>query len=172
MAVGMWHRLDQTGRNLLPFGTTIGFMLLAMTPLHLPGFSTVAPPLALVAVFYWAIHRPDLLRPSIVFMIGVLHDLLSGAPLGMAPLVFVLVYWALLTQRRFFRGSSFLLLWFGFAMVAAGAAAVQWAAYSLIAAVVLDFRAAGFQALVAIAIFPLPAWGLMRIHRAFLNEEG
>ncbi|WP_119679022.1 rod shape-determining protein MreD [Indioceanicola profundi] len=172
MAVGMWHRLDQTGRNLLPFAITVAMMLVSMAPMRLPGFSTVAPPLTLIAVFYWAIHRPDLLRPSIAFLIGLLQDLLSGAPLGMTPLVLTLCYWVLITQRRFFLGSSFLLLWWGFAMVAGAASLVQWAAYSLMEATVLDVKPAVFQALVAIAIFPAPAWILMRIHRAFLNEEG
>lgn len=172
MAVGIWHRIDQTGRNLLPFAVTVAMMLVAMVPIRLPGFSMVAPPLTLIAVFYWAIHRPDLLRPSVVFLVGLLQDLLSGAPLGMTPLVFTLCYWVLITQRRFFLGGSFAMLWWGFALVAAGVAAVQWAAYSVIEVTLLDARPALFQALVAIAIFPAPAWILMRVQRAFLNEEG
>lgn len=172
MAVGIWHRLDQTGRNLLPFGITVAMMLVSMAPTRLSGFATVAPPLALISVFYWAIHRPDLLRPSIAFLIGLLQDLLSGAPLGMTPLLFTLCYWVLITQRRFFLGSSFPMLWWGFSLVAGAASLVQWGAYSLIQATMLDIRPAAFQALVAISIFPVPAWILMRIHRAFLNEEG
>ncbi|MFC7333438.1 rod shape-determining protein MreD [Rhodocista pekingensis] len=171
MAVGIWHRLDQTGRHLLPLGTTVLFMLVGMTPTQIPGLVQVAPPLMLMAVVYWAVHRPDLLRPTLVFLLGVLNDLLGGAPLGMTALVFVLAYWLLLTQRRFFLGNSFLLLWIGFTMVALGAAAVQWAVYSLMAAELLTFRAAGFQVMLATAVFPLAAWVLMRLHRAFLMEE-
>ncbi|MFM2045402.1 MAG: putative rod shape-determining protein MreD [Pseudomonadota bacterium] len=172
MAVGIWHRLDQTGRNILPVALTVVMMLVAMVPVPLPGYSVVAPPLALMAVFYWTIHRPDLLRPLAAFLIGLLQDLLSGAPLGMTPLIYTLVYWLLINNRRFFLGSGFAMLWWGFALVAAGASVVQWAAYSLIQATVLDMTVLAFQTLVAIAIFPLPAWALMRAHRAFLNDEG
>lgn len=169
MAVGIWQKLDHTGRNLLPFAVTVLMMLLAMAPTQVPGLSALAPPLTLMAVFYWAIHRPDLLRPIVVFLIGLLQDLLSGLPLGLSALVFTLAYWAVLTQRRFFLGNSFLLLWWGFGMVAFAAAAVQWIVYSLSFVTVLTVRPVLFQAMLAIAIFPLPAWLLMRIHRAFLS---
>lgn len=169
MAVGIWQKLDQTGRNLLPFAVTVLMMLVAMAPTHVPGLAAIAPPLTLISVFYWAIHRPDLLRPSVVFVLGVLQDLLTGMPLGLSALVFTIAYWVVLTQRRFFLGNSFLLLWWGFGMVALSAAAIQWAVYSLTFVTVMGVRPAAFQALLAIAIFPLPAWLLMRLHRAFLS---
>ncbi len=169
MAVGIWQKLDHTGRNLLPFAVTVLLMLVAMAPTHVPGLGMVAPPLTLISVFYWAIHRPDLLRPSVVFVLGVLQDLLTGLPVGLSALVFVIAYWVVLTQRRFFLGNSFLLMWSGFAMIAAAAAVIQWAVYSLSQVTLVGFKPAGFQALLAIAIFPLPAWVLMRLHRAFLS---
>lgn len=174
MAVGIWHRLDQTARNLLPPAVTVGLMLVSMTPTQLPGWSAVAPPLALMSLFYWAIHRPDLLRPSVVFLIGALQDLLSGMPLGLTPLVFILSYWLLLTQRRFFLGTSFLMQWMGFAMVAAGTAAVQWAVFSLTLVTVLDARPVLVQAGLAVALFPVFALFFQRLHRAYLSgvEDG
>ncbi|WP_114395407.1 rod shape-determining protein MreD [Oleisolibacter albus] len=169
MAVGVWHRLDQTARHLLPSASTVLLMLVGMVPMQLPGWSSVAPPLALMSIFYWAVHRPDLLRPSVVFLIGVLQDLLSGTPLGLTPLAFVLSYWLLLTQRRFFLGTSFLVLWYGFALVAFGAGAVQWAVFSLIAVDLLDARPVAMQALLATVLFPIPAALFQRLHRAYLS---
>ncbi|HYE48286.1 MAG TPA: rod shape-determining protein MreD [Azospirillaceae bacterium] len=169
MAVGVWQRLDQTGRNLLPFAVTILLLLVGMVPTQLPGYAAVAPPLVVMSVYYWAIHRPDLLRPSVAFLIGVLHDLLSGTPLGMTPLVLVLAYWVTLTQRRMFLGDSFAWLWLGFAMVSVGTALVQWVVYSLMHAQLFDAGPVAVQAVLAIGVFPLPAWVLMRIHRTFLS---
>ena len=169
MAVGIWQRLDQAGRNTVPFAVTIGSMLVAMAPMQMPGYASVAPPLTLMSVFYWAIHRPDLLRPLVVFMIGVVQDLLGGGPVGLTPLIFMIAYWVVLTQRRFFLGTSFLLLWLGFALVMGGAALVQWLVFSLVHTDLMDFRPPLFQALLAIAVFPVPAWILMRLHRAFLS---
>jgi rod shape-determining protein MreD len=169
MAVGVWQRLDQSGRNILPFAVTILLLLVGMVPTQLPGYATVAPPLALMAVYYWAIHRPDLLRPSVAFLLGVLHDLLSGTPLGITSLLFVLAYWVTLTQRRLFLGNSFAMLWVGFAMVAAGVAVVQWVVYSVMNAQLYAVGPVAAQALLAAGIFPMPAWALMRLHRAFLS---
>ncbi len=100
---------------------TVALMLVGMAPLHLPNYASVAPALPLMALYYWVIHRPDLLRPSLAFGLGLLQDLLSGTPLGMTPMIYVLVYWGVLTQRRFFLGTSFAMLWFGFALIAFGA---------------------------------------------------
>lgn len=169
MAGGFLHQLDQTARNLLPFGVTIVAMLVGMVPLQLPGYALVTAPFMLMCLFYWVIHRPDLLRPIVVFMIGLLQDLIGGTPIGMTSLAMILAYWLLITQRRFFLGRSFLMLWIGFALVATGAAAVQWVVFALMTASLLDARAVIVQALLGVALFPLVAWLLQRLHRAYLS---
>lgn len=169
MAVGFWQRLDQTGRNLLPFTLTMAAMLLSMVPLPLPGYSMVTPPLVLISLFYWVIHRPDLLRPLVVFAIGLLHDLIAGTLLGVTSLSLILAYWLLITQRRFFLGRSFVMLWIGFALVAAGVAATQWIVYALTEARLLDVRPVLVQAALGVALFPLPTYLFQRLHRAYLS---
>lgn len=169
MAGGLLSQLDQTARNLLPFAVTILAMLVGMVPLPLPGYTMVTVPLMLMSLFYWVIHRPDLLRPVVVFIVGLLQDLIGGTPIGMTPMVLMLAYWLLITQRRFFLGRSFLMLWIGFALVATGAAAVQWAVFALMTASLLDARPVLVQALLGVALFPLMAWLLQRLHRAYLS---
>jgi rod shape-determining protein MreD len=169
MTTVLWQRLDRIGRNLAPFAVTVMLVLLSMVPLHIPGFASVSPWLALSAVYYWAIHRPDLLWPSAVFVVGILADLLSGGPLGMNALVLVTVHWAVLTQRRYFLASTFPLMWFGFALAALAVAIMQWSAFSLLNAQLMPFTAVLFQALLTLALFPAPAWLFIRVHRAFLQ---
>lgn len=170
MAIGVTQRLDQTGRHLVPFLVTIAAMLLGMVALPLPGYSWMAPPFTLMAIYYWVIHRPDLLRPGTVFAIGVLQDLLSYAPLGLTTLTFVLVYWVVLKQRRFFLGNSFAFLWFGFLLIDAGAGAAQWAIYSLMEAHLVDLTALGMQTVMAAVTFPLAGWVFSRLNRGLLSE--
>ncbi|UEM04562.1 rod shape-determining protein MreD [Skermanella rosea] len=169
MTGGFWSRIDQTGRNMAPLAITAALMLVGMVPLHLPNYAPVAPMLPLMAVYYWVIHRPDLLRPSMAFGLGLLQDLLSGAPLGMTPLIHVLVYWVVLTQRRFFLGTSFAMLWFGFALVAFGAGFVGWLAWSILNLRLLSPNSALMQSTMTVAVFPLFGWLFIRIHRAFLQ---
>jgi rod shape-determining protein MreD len=169
MNVGMWHRVDKSARNSAPFAVTVLLMLVGMTPLHLPQFGMITPPLTLMAVYYWAVHRPDLLRPMVAFGLGVLQDLLAGAPLGVSSLTFMVAYWVSLTQRRFFLGASFLMMWWGFLLVAIVASLVQWLGYSALAGRLVQVEPALFQCAVAIGLFPLPAWLFMRVQRSFLS---
>jgi rod shape-determining protein MreD len=172
MTGGFWQKVDQAGRNVAPFAITALLMLLGMVPLQVPGWGPVAPQLVLMAVFYWAIHRPDLLRPSFAFGLGVLQDLLSGMPLGLNALVYVLVHWVVLSQRRFFLAGSFAMLWLGFAMIAAGASLAYWAGISILGLTLVPPGSAVAQGLLTIALFPVFCWMFMRVHRAFLQEAG
>ncbi len=169
MTVTFWQYLDKAGRNLAPIAVTVMMMLLGMVPLRIPFYTGVAPALTLMAVYYWAIHRPDLLRPSAVFAIGLLQDLLSGGPLGLSALMLVCAHWMVLTQRRFFLANSFALLWFGFVLIVIGAAALQWVVVCALSASILPFIAPLFQALLTLALFPMFAWLFIRVHRAFLQ---
>lgn len=171
MTVSVWQRLDQAGRSLAPVAVTVMLLLLSMVPLYLPGSELVPPALALMSVYYWAIHRPDLIRPSVAFAIGLLQDMLAGAPLGVTALVLVLCHWVVVSQRGFFLANSFVLLWVGFAFIVFGAALVQWLAFSVLTLTVMPLEAALFQAALTLALFPIFASLFIRVHRAFLKEH-
>lgn len=167
----LWQRLDAVARNLTPFGLTLVLVILSVVPLHLPDFQRVAPGLALMAVYHWAIYRPNLLPASVVFLIGVLQDALTGLPLGVSALVFLTVYGVVLSQRRFFAGKSFVIVWLGFAMVAAGAAVQSWLLVSVFNTAFLNPEAAFYQYVVTVGAFPLLAWIFLRWQRTFLRLE-
>ncbi|MEQ8164790.1 MAG: rod shape-determining protein MreD, partial [Alphaproteobacteria bacterium] len=100
----IWQRLDIASRNLLPMMLTLLLVVLSMVPVPIDGYGPIAPMFALMGVYYWAIHRPDLLPLVAVFTIGLLQDVLGGVALGLNSLIFLLVYWIVLHQRRFFLG--------------------------------------------------------------------
>jgi rod shape-determining protein MreD len=170
MTISLWQRLDLAGRALAPFAVTVILVLIGMVPLYLPGWQRIVPSLALMSVYYWSIHRPDLLPPGAAFVIGLLQDLLGGTPVGLTALVFLLCHWMLVHQRGFFLAGSFLMLWSGFTVVVFGAALLQWLICSLLAGELLIINAALFQALLTLALFPLCGWLFIRVHRAFLNQ--
>ena len=116
MTLTLWQRLDKVGRNLAPFAVTSMFALAGMIPVPLPGYASVAPFLTAIAVYYWAIHRPDLMGPGTAFLIGLLQDLLTGGPLGVNALVLVVTHWAVCSQRRVLVSSTFAVMWFGFSL--------------------------------------------------------
>ncbi|CAO3419678.1 rod shape-determining protein MreD [Azospirillum doebereinerae] len=169
MTATFWQRLDKAGRNLAPFAVTVMLVLIGLIPIPVPAYTPVAPQLTLISVYYWTIHRPDLMRPGVAFLLGLLQDLLIGGPLGVNALMLVVAQWAVLNQRRVFLASTFALLWIGFAMVMAGAVFLEWLAFSALSATAMPVKPALFQGLLTVAMFPAVGWLLIRMHRAFLN---
>ncbi len=167
----IWQKMDGVARNMTPFGVTLVLVLVGVVPLHVPGLASVAPLLALIAVYHWSVWRPDLLPPYLVFPIGLLHDALSGAPIGTAALVFLAVHGVVVSQRRFLVGKPFAVAWLGFAVIAAGATAATWILVSGFHLTVVEPRAALYQYLVSVGSFPPVAWLLLRWQQAVLRPD-
>ncbi len=167
----IWQRLDSGGRLALPFATTLGFSLLGAIVWPLPYLGAVAPPLALMAIYYWALHRPDLLRPSMVFVIGLLNDIINYLPLGLSAFLFIATHQLLFRQRRYFVGHSFYMMWFGFILTVLAVMLLQWILLGLVHWQLAPLLPVLMQILFAMVFFPLPCWLLIGLQRAALNME-
>ena len=170
MNAAFWNRVDHTARNVTPFLISLALVLLSVLPVPIPGFTAIAPVFALMSLYHWAIYRPNLMPFSAVFAIGLLHDLLTGSPIGLFTLVFLTVYGITLTQRRFIAGKSFLVYWLGFVMLAFGAAVESWVLGSAWYLMLLDPRPVLFQFLVTVGTFPLLAWFLLSWQQSVLTQ--
>ena len=162
------QRLDRFARSLLPGFLSVILVMLSAAPFYIPGYGPVAANWALMAVFYWAVYRPDLMPNLLAFALGLFLDILVGAPPGLNALLLVLVRALVETQARFFRGISFPALWCGFALVAITAAMVKWLVSSALNLTVLMPDPVLFQAALTVALFPFLAWLQARIHHAVL----
>ncbi len=166
----VWQRLDSGARRSLPFVTTLVFTLLGVVAWPLPHFGPVAPPLGLIALYYWTIHRPDLFRPGMAFTIGLLSDIINFLPPGLSALLFVAAHQLVLRQRRFFAGHSFLMTWFGFVLMMSLVMTLEWLLLCLIRWQGLPFFPVFMQALLAMVFFPLPCWLLIRLQRMAFSQ--
>ncbi|HEY1722873.1 MAG TPA: rod shape-determining protein MreD [Magnetospirillaceae bacterium] len=163
------QRLEMRLRHALPIVITLFLILIVSTPMRLPGFASIAPQLPLIAVYYWAIFRPDLLRPWVAFLLGAVADIISGTPLGVSSLVFLAIQAVADSQRRVL-GRSFLMAMWGFILIAAGAMAVEWIMSSLVLVTVLPIKALIFQYLMTLTFYPLLAWVFVRAQVALLRR--
>ncbi|MFQ5785302.1 MAG: rod shape-determining protein MreD [Alphaproteobacteria bacterium] len=157
-----WSRFERGLRSLTPLVLTLALVLVSVLPLRLPGFSSVTPVVALIAVYHWSIYRPDLLPLTGVFVIGLVQDALAGTPLGLTSLVLLLVQAVVVSQRRFFHGKSFLVEWWGFMLVAPVATLVSWMLASAYFATLITPRPLGFQLLLTVALYPCFTWVFAR----------
>lgn len=172
MNATLWQKLDGAARRAAPGAVTLLLVLVGVTPLQVPFYGRIAPMLALMSIYYWAIHRPDLMPLSLVFAVGLVHDALTGAPLGIHSLVFLVCHWMVLGQRRFLVGRSFVVLWWGFFMLMLLAAALDWVAFSAYFARVMPVEPVVFRTLLTVALFPVAAWAFIQVHRGFVRQPG
>ena len=166
-----WQKVEARARNILPFGLTVVVMLFGLTPTYVPGLAQITPMYSLVAIYFWAIYRPDLLGYGIGFAVGVLEDLLTGAPLGVGALTLLLTQWVVFNQQKFFHAKPFAITWFAFALVALGAALLKWFCVGLITASGFtpfgDLMAAY---LITVAAYPVIAWLFSKAQTGLLVE--
>ncbi len=165
-----WVRMDIWVRHLVPFGMTMGLVLLSVMPVGLPGYARIAPMLPVMAVYYWAIYRPDLLPAWAAFAIGLLADILAGTPLGVNALVLLLVQSVTASQRRFFLAKSFLVAWWAFAILAAGAVGLSWLLVSLLDGRLIGLGSVAVEYVVMVGLFPVLTRLLAQMQLAFLKD--
>ena len=160
-----WTRLDLVARAVLPAIVTLALILIGLVPLRMADLSPVVPSLAVVAVFYWTIHRPALMPIWAVFLVGLFHDLIADGPLGVGILTLLLVHALVEGNRRFLVGTSFAIVWLVFALVAAAAAVAGWALTCLIEARLFDFEPTLFRYFGTVAVYPCLAWLFGQLQR-------
>lgn len=171
MSDSLARQFDHAVRQLFPFALSVFVVVLSVIPLPIPGYGLVTPAFLLMAVYYWAIHRPDRLPAIAVFLLGLLQDMLTGLPTGITALVLLLVYAVMRNQRRLFLGKPFLVMWFGFAIVAPCAIMLQWLVASGVMGRLIPPGTVVVQLLLTLALYPCLTWLLASGQRAFLRSH-
>lgn len=169
IAEGAALPISPTAR-LLPSITTLLAALLALQPVHLPGYLAVTPAFALMTVYHWTAYRPDLLSPLALFAIGLAYDLLSGGPPGVTSLLFLCARIAVLHCRRWLIGRPFPFVWGGFTLLAAAAMVGLWLIHSALVLRFVGFGPSIYRAVLTISLFPLLSFPLGRLQRALIGE--
>lgn len=161
----LWVRFDRFSRNLLPLAMTFCLVMLSALPLPIPGYALVVPLFSLCAVYFWAINQPRSMPPVAIFVLGLLQDSLSGAPFGLHAVMLLLTYGMVVSQRSFFFGKSFGVMWWGFMLVALISVAAAWLFASAVSWHVVRPGPAGFQFLLTLALYPLAAVFMTGVQR-------
>ena len=170
MKGSFWQRMDLWIRQILPAASTLLLILLDVMPTRLPGFAPVAPLLPLISVYYWAVYRPELLPPPVAFGLGLLNDVICGTPLGVSPVVYLMLLGMTSSQRRIFSGRSFLVAWWGFILLGTAGMALQWLLVSMVFGQFLEFRTVLFELLMTLSFYPLVSWLFARTQLALMKR--
>lgn len=163
-------RLGMALRAAMPCMLTLLLLLLGSIPLHLPHLRPIGPALVLVAVYYWSVHTPWLMRAHVVFAIGLMSDLLGGAPIGVGVLLLLGAHAMALQQRRLFEDATGLAIWLWFVAAASLTAILGWGMTGLLAGRAMDPWPAALSALIAALIYPFVALVLRPVQRALARH--
>ena len=163
-----WQRVESGLRMAVPVALAAAFALLSTAPLGPPHLGPAMPFLPALAVFHWTVYRPDLMPRAAVFAVGLLHDSLTGAPLGLSAFALLAPQVAAGRARRFFAERAMPAVWCGFALFAAFASALSWIGGSLYRFAPLPADAALAQLALTIACYPFAAALFSWVQRGIL----
>jgi len=166
------RRLDIAARFGFPARITILLMLLTQAPLEIPEQAALLPAVALCCVWFWSLFRPDAVPPPVVFLIGVLLDLLGYLPLGAGAFTLLAVHGVAVSLRRSLARRGFAWIWIAFGGVAAAASLLIWLLVMLLTFRLLSPDPAIFVAILTIALYPVLAIPFAGAHRSIANPEG
>ena len=146
-------------------------MLLTGAPFGIADQAALLPAVTLASVYFWSLFRPAAMPPPVVFLIGLLFDLLGYLPLGVGVLTLLIVHGVALRWRGALTRQGFLSVWLAFAGVATGAALLGWALTALLSFRLLPLGPALFQAVLTTALYPALAILFVRAHRTIADPE-
>jgi rod shape-determining protein MreD len=165
------RRLDIVWRHAFPGTTSFLLMLVSLAPFGLWGQAALLPTVALTCVWFWSLFRPAAMAPPVVFLIGLLLDLLGFLPPGVGALTMLTTHGIARWLRRFLARQGFTVVWLIFITVACGIAAMNWALVSLLTFSLVPVGPVLFQAGLAAAMYPAVAIPLMFAHRSIADPD-
>lgn len=116
----------------LPLALTLLLSLLGFVNFGFSVGPSVKPLTTLMCLFYWACYWPRMLHPVGIFAIGLVEDVIANVPLGFSPVLYLVAYIFVLSQRRLIVKEPFPVAWGVFALVALGYVAGAFIVFGLL----------------------------------------
>src|ERR1043165_5226138 len=121
------QQIDLALRRSIPVALAVLLLFLGILPWNTHTLGPMNANLVLIPIYYWTLYRPRLMSVWAVAALGLIGDLLGVTPLfGVEMLTALVGYRVAVSQRRVFAGAPFIIVWAGFLLMSAVAAAVQW----------------------------------------------
>ncbi len=159
------EQMDITLRFCAVYFLMFILLMFNMVFFHTPLSTSIDVPLIIMVIYYWAIYRPMLIPPILVFIIGLCLDLVSGFPVGISAFIFLIVRQIISDQRLFLTGQPFMVIWLGFILLSVAVAIVQWCLFGLIYLQWTPVKPVFLTAVAGALLFPVIAVILNLSHR-------
>ena len=165
------RRLDAAARRVAPVIFSLLLLLLLYAPLGLPEQGALLPGAVMAPVFFWSVFRPASMPAPMVFALGLLYDLLSHSPPGIAILTLMIVHIVGLGWRHGLARQGFPVVWAVFVLVAGTAILMDWALNSALELQLLPIGPAAFELALAAGLYPLLSALFTWAHRGIADPS-
>ena len=142
-------------QRLLPMISSVFLILLSYVPFDFPMSGNIRPAAGMVCVYYWMIHRSDLFNFVSVYILGLIEDIITAAPLGTNIFSLLVLYLLLTGLSRFFYAKPFIVTWYGFAFLSFITFFCKWFMVSIYYGQFLPVMMVLFSYLFSIAAYPV-----------------
>lgn len=151
---------DSTWPVFTGMGLTLALSILAVAaPLRLPEGQTLPVPFfPLIVLFIWSVRHPTFVPPWLIFMTGLLQDLLTGGPLGLWALSYLVAFTIARLRSTEPSAREFILLVARFSVLTVIATIIAWTAGSLSIGQPADPTGLGTEAVITLIVFPALCW--------------
>lgn len=162
------RRLEALLRLAFPLLSTAVVLILSATPTGLPA---LAFSLAMPSIAFWTVFRPAGMAPPIVFLLGLLLDLLTLAPLGVHIIALLALHGVAMRLRFWLARQGFLMVWLCFGLGAFGATLLTWGFTALLLLATPPLPPIFHTLLLSAGLYPPMAIILSRAHEAMRRAE-
>lgn len=159
------ERIRHDAVFIFPYSLIGALFVCNVISIPLPLLHNVEIPFVLMAIYYWAMYRPTLVPAWLLFVIGMLMDVLSGLPLGLNTIIFIAIGWGVSRKRRFLMSQPFFVIWCMFVAVCLLAFSLRWGLFSLLHADIVDYTPVLYGTLIGGLSFPLISVMLRLTHK-------
>lgn len=132
-------------------------LLVYATPARLTRSTDLMPLLPLITLFIWSTIRPYFIPPIVIFIVGLLQDLLTGGPMGIWVFAYLLSLTIMRVRKEDATTRDMGPLWFRFVATIAIAVVFAWIAGSLANSSPAPIQPMAIEAAASILMFPLIA---------------
>ncbi len=131
---------------------------------------TVQPYIILLTLSYWAIYKPSLFHPAVIFCLSLFYDVLLNNMIGFHSVIFLTIYFALRSQRNFFLGQTYIALFAVFTFIISVYALFHWLLLSVSYNNVLPYEYFFHNVVISILLLPLLSFFFLGL-RKLLSVE-
>lgn len=168
--IGFSQRLRLLFRRMAPGLFAMALVIVSAVNFQIQGISIVMPVFPLMVVYYWAIYWPEMAPRWFVFLLGLFHDLVHLAPLGLSSLLLLLLWWVVTSQRRHLLKEPFTVIWLMFGLCGGLYLAAEWLVQSIIAGHLFTGSALWMRLIISVLFYPVLHKMLNGLHQAVLQK--